>query len=44
MMVMLVDRILKLLDNTDDPAAVLGAMVDWSNIFNDRIQQWPLKS
>ena len=34
MMVMLVDRILKLLDSTDDPAAVLAAMVDWSNAFD----------
>ena len=34
MMVLLVDRILKLLDSTTDPAAVVATMVDWSNAFD----------
>jgi hypothetical protein len=36
MMVLLVDRILKLLDSTTDPAAVVATMVDWSNAFDSR--------
>ena len=34
MMVLLVDRILKLLDSTTDTAAVLATMIDWSNAFD----------
>ena len=34
MMVCLVDRILKMLDNTTDSAAVIASMVDWKNAFD----------
>ena len=34
MMVCLVDRILKLLDSTNDSSAVIAALIDWSNAFD----------